>query len=85
MLEGRRGNQGLYMGCMKSGVVVSEEYVLSFLIISPLGLQFIRYLACLISLLLQLDFPLLSKVAFFFPGYFSNVASMLHPSKAVLM
>lgn len=25
MLEGRRGNQGLYMGCMKSGVVVSEE------------------------------------------------------------
>jgi hydroxyproline O-galactosyltransferase HPGT len=30
MLEGRRGNQGLYMGCMKSGVVVSEEYALSF-------------------------------------------------------
>jgi hypothetical protein len=29
MLESRRGNQGLYMGCMKSGVVVSEEYVLS--------------------------------------------------------
>nr|CAB3467214.1 unnamed protein product [Digitaria exilis] len=30
MLEGRRGSQGLYMGCMKSGVVVSDEYVLSF-------------------------------------------------------
>lgn len=27
MLEGRRGSQGLYMGCMKSGVVISEEYV----------------------------------------------------------
>ncbi|KAK3128515.1 hypothetical protein QOZ80_6BG0462910 [Eleusine coracana subsp. coracana] len=25
MLEGRRGSPGLYMGCMKSGVVVSEE------------------------------------------------------------
>ncbi|KAM0899756.1 hypothetical protein ACQ4PT_021103 [Festuca glaucescens] len=25
MLEGRRGSQGLYMGCMKSGMVVSEE------------------------------------------------------------
>ncbi|XP_066371675.1 hydroxyproline O-galactosyltransferase HPGT2-like [Miscanthus floridulus] len=25
MLEGRRGSQGLYMGCMKSGVVISEE------------------------------------------------------------
>lgn len=25
MLEGRRGSQGLYMGCMKSGAVVSEE------------------------------------------------------------
>ncbi|KAF0901668.1 hypothetical protein E2562_003618 [Oryza meyeriana var. granulata] len=25
MLEGRRGSQGLYMGCMKSGGVVSEE------------------------------------------------------------
>jgi hypothetical protein len=30
MLEARRGSQGLYMGCMKSGGVVSEEYVLSF-------------------------------------------------------
>ncbi|KAJ1256467.1 hypothetical protein BS78_K019300 [Paspalum vaginatum] len=26
MLEGRPGSQGLYMGCMKSGVVISEEY-----------------------------------------------------------
>ncbi|KXG19439.1 hydroxyproline O-galactosyltransferase HPGT2 isoform X2 [Sorghum bicolor] len=26
MLEGRRGSQGLYMGCMKSGVVISEKY-----------------------------------------------------------
>ncbi|KAL5200638.1 hypothetical protein ABZP36_021841 [Zizania latifolia] len=25
MLEARRGNQGLYMGCIKSGAVVSEE------------------------------------------------------------
>ncbi|WVZ82289.1 hypothetical protein U9M48_029570 [Paspalum notatum var. saurae] len=25
MLKGRRGSQGLYMGCMKSGVVISEE------------------------------------------------------------
>ncbi|VAI71041.1 unnamed protein product [Triticum turgidum subsp. durum] len=34
MLNIRRGSPGLYMGCMKSGAVVSEEYVLSYLLSS---------------------------------------------------
>ncbi|URE41311.1 Galactosyltransferase [Musa troglodytarum] len=31
ILESRRGGHGLYMGCMKSGVVISEEYILQLL------------------------------------------------------
>ena len=31
ILEKRRGGHGLYMGCMKSGGVISEEYILQLL------------------------------------------------------
>lgn len=30
ILESHRGQQGAYIGCMKSGDVISEEYVIHF-------------------------------------------------------
>lgn len=32
ILESHRGQQGAYIGCMKSGDVISEEYVIHFFV-----------------------------------------------------